>query len=95
MTERRQRAPRQVDATAEATGIEPQGAIAYIYTKRTVYGAEAEDSEQVRVPVFHCDPSRVKVGGAATKNLGDYNSAKVEVSIDLPALPETSTLAEL
>lgn len=92
MTGRRQRAPRQVDAEGAAPGAEQQGAIAYIYTKRTVYGNEVENSEQVRVPVFNCDPARIRVGGAATKNLGDYNSAKVEVSIDLPALPELTEM---
>ncbi len=92
MVERRDRSPRQVDTKSEPTEPTQQGAIAYIYTKRAVYGNEAENSEQVRVPVFSCDPARVRVGGAATKNLGDFNSAKVEVSIDLPCLPELSEL---
>lgn len=29
-------------------------------------------------------PSRVRVGGSLTKNLGDYESAKISVSIEMP-----------
>jgi hypothetical protein len=30
----------------------------------------------------------VRVGGSVTRNLGDFNSARVEVMMELPCLPE-------
>jgi hypothetical protein len=33
-------------------------------------------------------PARVRVGGSVTRNLGDFNSARVEVMMELPCLPE-------
>jgi hypothetical protein len=53
-------------------------------------GVEQETTDTIRVPVFTNHPARVRVSGSVTRNLGDYNSAKVEVSIDMPCLPEAT-----
>lgn len=84
----RSRRPRAVDLTSDDQPL--TGAVGYITTTRTVYGAQEENRETVRVPIFHAHPARVRVGGSVTQNLGDYNSARVEVSIDMPCLPESS-----
>ncbi|KRW94272.1 hypothetical protein [Paracoccus sp. MKU1] len=93
----RNRAPRAVDLDApsapESAPTQPSkvGAVGYVTTQRTnYYGQEHQHMEEVRVPVFHPQPARVRVGGSVTQNLGDYNSARVEVSIEMPCLPETS-----
>lgn len=75
---------------APSTPPSPNGALGYIHTKRTTYGVGEEQIEEVRVPVFHATPAKVRVGGSVTQNLGDYNSARVEVSIEMPCLPEQS-----
>lgn len=80
----------------KATPTAPSDQIGYVTVNRTRYGnhapIEAEARETVRVPVFGTAPARVRVSGSVTKNLGDFNSAKVEVSIDMPCLPEMSEL---
>lgn len=60
---------------------------AKLRVKRTVYGQDTEREEIIEVPAFHGPVAYVRVGGSVTKNLGDYNSAKVEVSISLPCYP--------
>lgn len=56
--------------------------------KRTVYGQELEREEEIEVPAFHGPVAYVRVAGSVTKNLGDYNSARVEVSVSLPCYPK-------
>lgn len=65
------------------------------YIKRTAYGREEESNEKIRVPdlaaqLGNTPPARVRIGGGLTRNLGDYNSARVDVMIELPCLPEIS-----
>lgn len=56
---------------------------------RPNYTTGLPDTEQSRVavPIFATDPAYVRVDGSMTINLGDYNSAKVSVSVSLPCLP--------
>ena len=64
--------------------------------KRAHYDAaklidETEIIEKVDVPFFgDVEVGRVRVGGSVTRNMGDYNSVRVEVSFELPCLPELS-----
>lgn len=64
----------------------------YTFKKRTVYGQEEESQERIRVPDLPAAHAKVTVGGSVTKNLGDYNSARVEVIICMPCLPELSEI---
>lgn len=61
----------------------------YIFVKQTAYGQEEEERHTIRVPTFPegVVPASVTITGSVTKNLGNYNSARVEVSIMLPCLP--------
>lgn len=69
------------------------GAEGYVFRKRVAYdGAPVESMEKVRVPVFSSAPARVKVAGGVTQNMGDYNSARVDVMVELPCLPEASEI---
>lgn len=63
-----------------------------VLVKRTVYGETTETEQKVRVPIFATQPARVRVLGSVTRNLGNYNSAKVEVMIDLPCYPEATEI---
>jgi hypothetical protein len=65
----------------------------FLSVKRTSYGREESHDERIRVPdlagtLKGVQPARVRVGGSVTRNLGDYNSARVEVMMELPCLPE-------
>lgn len=56
----------------------------YAPTGTSVQETEIRD---VEIPNFQGPVAYVKVGGAITKNLGNYNSIKTEVSVMLPAYP--------
>lgn len=61
--------------------------------RRTEYGGEEERSETldtIRVPVFATEAARIRVHGSITRNMGDFNSVRVEVMLELPLLPEMS-----
>lgn len=78
---------RKLDLTKDMT------AEGFLHVKRTSYGREYESDEVIRVPDLAAalngvQPARVRIGGSVTRNLGDYNSARVEVMMELPCLPE-------
>ncbi|AHC30485.1 hypothetical protein CC53_gp068 [Rhizobium phage vB_RleS_L338C] len=64
-----------------------------VQVSRVMYGVETESvNEKVAVPIFHTAPARVRISGGITKNLGDYNSARFDVSMELPCYPEDSEI---
>ena len=76
----RRRRNRGVSATATTTITEDGNAV----TSRLLLGTE----EIV-------NPAYVSLGGSVTRNLGNYQSAKMEVHISLPCLPEDIDGAEV
>lgn len=72
--------------------LELQEAATTIAVRRTAYGVDSESVDTVNVPVFATVPARVRVVGSVTRNLGDYNSARVEVMIEVPCYPEESEI---
>jgi len=73
-----------------ARSLDVEGAEGTVVVSRVAYGITTESAERIRVPVFQTTPARVRVTGSVTRNLGDYNSARVEVSIEMPCYPEQS-----
>lgn len=59
-----------------------------ITVTRTAFSQTTEESETIAVRPFVTDPARVRVSKAATLNMGNYESARCEVSIDLPCYKE-------
>lgn len=60
-------------------------------TKRittNIYGKEGERVER-EVEVFEVEPAYVRVNAGRTKNLGNYESLRVDVSITVPCYRET------
>jgi len=60
-------------------------------TKRimvNLYGKEAETVEK-EVEVFEVEPAYVRVSAGRTKNMGNYESLRVDVSITVPCYKET------
>lgn len=50
-------------------------------------GAESEEAETIRVPAFEGPVGRVRVEGSVTRNMGDFNSVRVAVAIEMPCYP--------
>lgn len=60
-------------------------------TKRvttTIYGKENEKVER-EVEEFSVEPAYVRINAGRTKNLGNYESLRVDVSITVPCYRET------
>lgn len=74
-------------ATTKQTQTAPSGTL---IISRTAYGVETDTTEKITVPLFPTTPATVRVGGHVTKNLGNYESAKIAVEIEMPCLPEHS-----
>ena len=52
---------------------------------------EKETLETIPCPTFgEVEVGRINVRGSITRNLGDFNSVRVEVGLELPCLPELS-----
>lgn len=63
-----------------------------ISVTRTVYGADTGDEETIEVPFFEAEPARISVKGGITKNMGDYNSIRVDVEVVMPCYPVKSEI---
>ncbi len=48
------------------------------------------ETETIRVPKFEGPVAYVRVDGSVTRNMGDYNSIRVGVMVELPCYPTTS-----
>ena len=55
---------------------------------RTVMGAEESDSGRITVTPFHTTPANISVKGGATINLGNYESARIDVMLSMPCYVE-------
>lgn len=61
---------------------------AYLFVSRVVYGEEVVESTPLKVPNFQGVPvARVTTGASYTKNLGNYESAKITIEVSLPCFP--------
>lgn len=89
----RKEAPQREVDLSPAPGDQIVAADGWVYTRRVAYNGEpVEQREKIRVPIFNKDPARVRVSGGVTQNMGDYNSARVDVMVELPCLPEVSEI---
>lgn len=70
-----------------------RGADLVIKTSRKVGKNPTEFSEKrIRVDDLPAHPAYVRVDGGLTKNLGEYESAKLSVSISIPCHPEDKSI---
>ena len=92
MSEQAEQQPMVRNRARPVRPVELEGAAGQMHVRRAAYGQEAESTELIRVPVFHTAPARVRVVGSVTRNLGDYNSCRVEVMVELPCYPEQSEI---
>ncbi|QSY98687.1 hypothetical protein J2J97_31955 (plasmid) [Rhizobium bangladeshense] len=97
MTEPQVRQRRRVDLNptaeevAEARQVETvhEG---FVSVQRSSYGIEEESNEKIRVPLFATEVARIRVNAGTTRNLGDFNSARVDVMIEMPCYPIESEI---
>ncbi len=57
---------------------------------RAGYSGDPEETETVQVPKFEGEASRVRVEGSITRNMGDYNSIRIAVMVEMPCYPSES-----
>ncbi len=69
--------------TRRAVSI-PEGVIE---VTRFGYPGAEEEVETLQVPKFEGPVAFVRVEGSVTRNMGDYNSVRVAVMIELPCYP--------
>lgn len=51
---------------------------------------QVQEADRDRVDAF----ARVRVGGSVTQNMGDFNSVRVSVEVELPCKPTTMDIEE-
>lgn len=54
----------------------------------SAYGSEDVVLEEQEIHIFETDPARVRVNAGVTKNLGNYESLRVDVAISVPCYKE-------
>lgn len=52
------------------------------------FGTNEEDQRVIDVRKFESEPAYVRVNAGATRNTGQYESFRVDVSISIPCYPE-------
>lgn len=73
---------------------ESTNASGYMFVSRIVYGEEEVETTPIKVPDFQGVPvARVAVSSHVTKNLGNYESARVGIEVSLPCLPTEAEIA--
>lgn len=59
---------------------------------KKIEGDVTDYDEKIRVPAFHGPTALVTVKGGLTKNMGNFNSLRVDVSVSVPCYPESSEI---
>jgi hypothetical protein len=63
-----------------------------VYHRGQPIGTPVEILETVRIPHLEGNPAWMRIEGSVTRNLGDFNSVRVAVSVELPCNAEDSEL---
>jgi len=61
---------------------------AIVEVRKTVFGEESVSNDRIRIRPFVGHPATVSVKAGFTKNLGNYESARVDVFLAMPCYPE-------
>ena len=61
---------------------------AFYEVSKTTLGEEKSESGRLRVSAFVTNPATVSVKAGATVNLGNYESARVDVMVSIPCYVE-------
>jgi hypothetical protein len=85
MEARRSRGRGGVDA-AKADVVNVQSSILKVFTSNL--GVEGERQEVIAVRKFEVEPAYVRVNAGVTKNMGNYESLRIDVSLSVPCYVE-------
>lgn len=61
---------------------------AIMEVRKTMFGKEEVSQDRIRIRPFVSSPSTVSVKAGFTKNLGNYESARVDIMLTMPCYPE-------
>jgi len=61
---------------------------AILEVRKTVLGQEAVKQERIRIRPFQTNPASISVKAGATVNLGNYESARIDVMLTAPCYIE-------
>ena|SRR5210317_999800 len=56
--------------------------------RKTMFGKEEVSNERIRIRPFISQPASISVKAGITINLGNYESARVDVMLTMPCYPE-------
>jgi hypothetical protein len=70
----------------DAVQITTRDSIAEV--RRTMFGKEEVSNERIRIRPFISAPASISVKAGITINLGNYESARVDVMLTMPCYPE-------
>ena len=70
----------------EEVEITTRDAIAEV--RKTVFGKEEVSNDRIRIRPFISTPANISVKAGITINLGNYESARVDVMLSMPCYPE-------
>ena len=70
----------------DAVQITTRDSIAEV--RKTVFGKEEVSNERIRIRPFISQPASISVKAGLTINLGNYESARVDVMLTMPCYPE-------
>lgn len=68
-----------------------EGVAGRVFVNRTLFGVTETETEQLAVQKFVTNPAYVKVALGMTVNLGDFESARMDVSLSVPCYQEEVT----
>ena len=61
-----------------------------IEVTRAGYDGDPDETESIQVPKFQGPLARVRLEGSVTRNMGDYNSIRVAVMVEMPCYPSAT-----
>ncbi len=70
----------------------PEGVIEVTRSGYAAAEGREEEVETLQVPKFEGPVAFVRVEGSVTRNMGDYNSVRVAVMVELPCYPTVSDI---
>ena len=80
------REDRTTEERTDAVQITTRDSISEV--RKTVFGKEEVSNERIRIRPFISAPASISVKAGLTINLGNYESARVDVMLTMPCYPE-------
>ena len=86
MVENEDKEENEEEERTDAVQITTRDSIAEV--RKTLFGKETVSNERIRIRPFISAPASISVKAGITINLGNYESARVDVMLTMPCYPE-------